>query len=79
MIMLLLWDNSILFVNLLILHVNHFGFDIEWSGKGVEEVATIKETGEVLVKVNPEFYRPTEVDSLSWRSYLYQRKNWMET
>ena len=43
---------------------NHFGFDIEWSGKGVEEVATIKGTGQVLVKVNHEFYRPAEVDSL---------------
>jgi GDPmannose 4,6-dehydratase len=27
-------------------------------------VAKIKGTGEVLVQVNPEFYRPTEVDSL---------------
>ena len=42
----------------------HIGFDIEWSGTGVDEVATIKETGEVLVRVNPDYYRPTEVDSL---------------
>ena len=27
-------------------------------------MATIKETGEVLVRVNPDYYRPTEVDSL---------------
>ena len=42
----------------------HIGFNIEWSGTGIDEVATIKETGEVLVKVNPDYYRPTEVDSL---------------
>ena len=42
----------------------HIGFDIEWSGSGIDEVAKIKGTDEVLVKVNPEFYRPTEVDSL---------------
>jgi len=42
----------------------HIGFDIEWSGSGIDEVAKIKGTDEVLVQVNPEFYRPTEVDSL---------------
>jgi len=42
----------------------HIGFDIEWSGSGIDEVAKIKGTDEVLVQINPEFYRPTEVDSL---------------
>jgi GDPmannose 4,6-dehydratase len=42
----------------------HIGFDIEWSGVGIDEVAKIKGTGEILVKVNSDFYRPTEVDSL---------------
>jgi len=42
----------------------HIGFDIEWSGSGIDEVAKIKGTDEVLVRVNPDFYRPTEVDSL---------------
>jgi len=42
----------------------HIGFDIEWSGSGIDEVVKIKGTDEVLVQVNPEFYRPTEVDSL---------------
>ena len=55
----------------------HFGFDIEWSGKGVEEVATIKGTGEILVKVNPEFYRPAEVDSLVGDpTYTKERIGW---
>jgi GDPmannose 4,6-dehydratase len=42
----------------------HFEFDIEWRGKGIKEVAVIKNTDNVLIKVNPEFYRPAEVDSL---------------
>ncbi len=42
----------------------HIGFDIEWSGSGINEVAKIKGTDKVLVKVNPDFYRPAEVDSL---------------
>ena len=55
----------------------HIGFDIEWSGKGIEEIATIKGTGEVLVKVNPEFYRPTEVDSLVGDpTYTKERIGW---
>jgi GDPmannose 4,6-dehydratase len=55
----------------------HFGFDIEWSGKGVEEVATIKGTGEILVKVNPDFYRPAEVDSLVGDpTYTKERIGW---
>lgn len=38
--------------------------DIEWHGKGVKEYATIKGTKKVVVKVNPEFYRPAEVELL---------------
>lgn len=32
-----------------------------WEGEGVNEVGKDKNTGEVRVKVNPKFYRPTEV------------------
>lgn len=32
-----------------------------WDGEGVNEVGKDKNTGEVRVKVNPKFYRPTEV------------------
>ncbi len=35
----------------------------EWSGSGVDEVYTTVQ-GTVLMKVNPKFYRPAEVDSL---------------
>lgn len=40
------------------------GIEIEWSGEGVNEIGTDKATGKVVVKVNPEFFRPAEVDIL---------------
>lgn len=40
------------------------GFILEWSGKGIDEVGKDKDTGKVLVKINPEFYRPAEVELL---------------
>lgn len=35
-----------------------------FEGEGVKEVARDKKTGKVVVKVNPEFFRPAEVDLL---------------
>ena len=43
---------------------DYMGYSIEWGGEGLKEVAKDYGTGEVLVKINPEFYRPAEVDSL---------------
>jgi len=40
------------------------GIEIEWEGKGVDEVGINKETGEVLIGIDPRYYRPTEVDIL---------------
>jgi len=37
---------------------------IVWSGSGVDEIGVGKNTNDVLVRVNPEFYRPCEVDTL---------------
>ena len=42
----------------------YMGYSIEWVGEGLKEIAKDYSTGEVLVKINPEFYRPSEVDSL---------------
>ena len=39
------------------------GFDLTWSGEGVDTIATDKE-GVVRVKTNPKFFRPAEVDLL---------------
>ena len=40
------------------------GVDIEWSGQGVGEVGKDKASGKTLIKINPEFFRPAEVDIL---------------
>lgn len=40
------------------------GSEIEWQGKGVDEVGIDKKTGKTLIKINPEFFRPAEVDIL---------------
>ena len=38
------------------------GVDIEWRGQGLEECGIDKNTGKVIVKVDPQFYRPLEVE-----------------
>lgn len=40
------------------------GIELEFSGKNENEVAVDKLTGKIVVKVNPKFYRPAEVDLL---------------
>ncbi|KAJ4439071.1 hypothetical protein ANN_15027 [Periplaneta americana] len=42
----------------------HVGKEIVWEGKGEAEVGREKGTGIVRVKINPKFFRPTEVDLL---------------
>jgi len=40
------------------------GFDLEWTGEGVDQKATDKITGKVVVEVSPDFFRPAEVELL---------------
>ena len=40
------------------------GIELEWEGTGVNEIARDKKTKKVVVKVNPKFFRPAEVDIL---------------
>ncbi|MBB5223559.1 GDPmannose 4,6-dehydratase [Amaricoccus macauensis] len=42
----------------------HTGRQIDWRGDGVEEVGVCAETGKTFVKVDPRYFRPTEVDLL---------------
>ncbi|RZT08357.1 GDPmannose 4,6-dehydratase [Duganella sp. CF402] len=37
---------------------------LEWSGAADHEIGTCKKTGKVLVRVNPKYYRPAEVELL---------------
>src|SRR5882724_3605018 len=40
------------------------GRSIEWRGKGIEETGVDKKTGKTVVRVDPTYFRPTEVDLL---------------
>jgi GDPmannose 4,6-dehydratase len=42
----------------------HAGFDIAWQGHGVDEIGVDQVTGRTIVRINPKYYRPTEVDIL---------------
>lgn len=40
------------------------GVHIVWDGEGLNEVGKNKETGEILVTIDPKYFRPSEVDLL---------------
>ena len=40
------------------------GIEVEFEGEGVNEIAKDKATGNVVLKVNPDFFRPAEVELL---------------
>lgn len=42
----------------------HAGIMVEWHGEGVNETGIDKKSGKVVVKINPKFYRPAEVELL---------------
>lgn len=39
----------------------YVGHTIKWQGEGVDETGQDAQTGQVLVRINPKFFRPTEV------------------
>lgn len=40
------------------------GIEVRWEGKGIDEKGYDKKTGKLLVSVNPQWFRPTDVDNL---------------
>ncbi len=40
------------------------GIEIIWEGTGIDEVGKDQKSGRILVRVNPEFFRPSEVELL---------------
>jgi GDPmannose 4,6-dehydratase len=40
------------------------GFDIGWQGSGKEESGIDRKSGQTVVRIDPAFYRPAEVDAL---------------
>jgi GDPmannose 4,6-dehydratase len=49
------------FVELAFAEVGH---SIEWRGKGVEETGIDQKSGNTVVRIDPVYFRPTEVDLL---------------
>ena len=42
----------------------HAGIDLEWQGKGLDEKGIDRKSKQILIEVNPQYFRPTEVDLL---------------
>ena len=40
------------------------GINLRWEGKGIDEKGIDAKTGNVLIKVDPQFFRPSEVEQL---------------
>jgi GDPmannose 4,6-dehydratase len=40
----------------------YLGFDVVWQGTGMDECGLDRASGRVIVRVNPRFFRPAEVD-----------------
>ena len=55
----------------------HVDCSIDWRGQGVDEVGIDTANGTVLVKIDPRYFRPTEVETLCGdSSKAHQRLGW---
>lgn len=43
---------------------HHSGIKLAWKGEGIDEVGIDTETGKVIVEIDPNYFRPTEVELL---------------
>jgi GDPmannose 4,6-dehydratase len=43
---------------------NELDMEIEWQGKGIDEIGLNAKTGNKLIGIDKKYYRPTEVDHL---------------
>lgn len=50
------------------------GIELNWSGSGIKECGTDRKTGKVLVRVDPRYFRPAEVDLLWGNPMKAQRQ-----
>lgn len=42
----------------------HAGIEVDWEGEGVDEIGIDRASGKTIVRVDPWYFRPTEVDLL---------------
>ena len=50
------------------------GMEIIWEGKGLQEKGVDQKSGKTIVRIDPKYFRPTEVDSLLGDSTKAQQK-----
>jgi len=47
-----------------------FGFNIQWEGEGLNEIGRDVISNKIIIKINPKYFRPAEVESLLGDSTL---------
>lgn len=52
----------------------HVGRRIEWQGKGVDEVGIDTTTGKIVMRIDPRYFRPAEVEQLLGNPAKAQKK-----
>lgn len=56
------------------------GLELLWKGHGIEETAITPSTGKTVVRINPDYYRPAEVELLLGNPEKAERKlGWERT
>jgi len=54
----------------------HWG-GIDWMGEGLNEIGIRKDSGETVIKIDPKYFRPTEVESLIGNAQkAYEKLGW---
>lgn len=46
------------------LAASHLGMDLKWEGQGVDEKGVDASTGKTIIEIDPQYFRPAEVDLL---------------
>ncbi|WP_413678742.1 GDP-mannose 4,6-dehydratase [Prochlorococcus sp. MIT 0916] len=50
---------------------------IQWEGKGENEIGRRKDNGNIVIKIDPKYYRPSEVETLlGCPEYAYKKLSW---
>ena len=52
----------------------YINIKISWKGKGLKEVGYNKQSGKVLIKVDPVYFRPTEINELRGDSFKARKE-----
>ncbi len=56
----------------------NLGFDLFWEGQGTEERGIDKKSGRTIIEIDPQYFRPAEVDLLIGDpTKAYEKLNWL--